>query len=520
MKFLYSLFFLGLFTYAFSQTKIDKNKRKLFYQEYNDKSYNPDKFLQRAQNMLNYAQTDYEKGIAYTQLGNYTYGQGNFVESVNLLQKADSLVKKKDSLQIRAETLYTLIISYRRAGLIVESDETWKLSKELDKKLDPYIRAGNELHVQAKIHDIDENYCKAADTRQKFIQHINNPPTPDFFGKINVDYNDRFNFSMLVQVSYEQIKCGRISDAKETIAKTEDILKNIKTKLPISLHEFYLLSKALINVKEGNVVEARKNFDLAYSQPNIDKIVIKQILQDRLDANIDTAEEQLKFSKIINDITNSQIAVTKLLTVKETAVDKNDIEIKNKKIKFNLVISVIVIILLTVGIRFIYQEKNKRIKLRYKEIIRNLENSEIRMIDSPKSQPIDAVKEKITIGEETEKEILKKLEAFEKKKLYTTKGISVAQMSVMLKTNTKYLNFIIKEYRDSDFNNYINTQRINYIVKELHDNPQLLQYKISVLADMCGYNSHSQFGNIFKSVMNISPSQYISLLAEDRQNQS
>lgn len=125
-------------------------------------------------------------------------------------------------------------------------------------------------------------------------------------------------------------------------------------------------------------------------------------------------------------------------------------------------------------------------------------------------------KEKILISVETEKKIIKNLNIFESKKLFVTKSISPGQMAVMLKTNTKYLAFVLKKHRDSDFYNYINDCRINYIIYELHHNPKLSQYKISVLAKMCGYTSHSQFGSIFKNKKGISPSKFISSLEKTR----
>ena len=51
---------------------------------------------------------------------------------------------------------------------------------------------------------------------------------------------------------------------------------------------------------------------------------------------------------------------------------------------------------------------------------------------------------------ETEETILKNLENFEKKKQYNTPGISLAQMSVMLKTNAKYVSYILKKSLLSD----------------------------------------------------------------------
>lgn|GEM_PF-1100770 len=512
INFFFSIGFFFLFAQGFSQVKMDVNKRKLFYQQYNNKLYNPDKLLIRAKNMVKYAQNDYEKALAYSNLGDCLYGQGNYLESVKILQKADSLIKKSDSVQNRITILYSLINSYRRAGLIVESEETWKLVKELDRESSPFIKTANLLYTQTKIFDIDDNFCKAADSRKKYIQHIRKIP--------NTEYKNMFDFAMLVQLCYEQIRCGRIDEAKETLEKTEIALKKIKDKSPINLYEFYLLDKALLNIKDNNLSEARRNFDLAYTQPNIDQIVIKQILQDRLEANIDTPADQLKFSKIIADITNSQITVTRDLTIKETIKNKNTIKEKRENIKLSLIIFICIIIILIICSFLIYKIRNKKIKLRYQKIIQELKTPVVKSSIFPESQTNDSPKEKISISEETEKEILKNLEAFEKKRLYTTKGISAAQMSVMLKTNTKYLNYIIKKYRNSDFYNYINTQRINYIVKELHEHPHLLQYKISALADMCGYHSHSQFGSIFKSIKNISPSQYISFLTDEYKNRS
>ena len=118
---------------------------------------------------------------------------------------------------------------------------------------------------------------------------------------------------------------------------------------------------------------------------------------------------------------------------------------------------------------------------------------------------------------ETEQAILASLQKFEEKKLYTKSTISLAQMAVLLNTNTKYLNYILKKYRNADFSAYINSSRINYITKELHTNKQLRNYKISALAEMCGYSSHSQFTSVFRAKANISPSQYISQLRKEQE---
>lgn len=120
------------------------------------------------------------------------------------------------------------------------------------------------------------------------------------------------------------------------------------------------------------------------------------------------------------------------------------------------------------------------------------------------------------ISKEAEKEIVKNLEVFERKKQFTSQGLSATQMAASLKTNTKYLSFILKKYRGNDFYNYLNEMRINYIVKALYEDPKLLKYKISVLSDMCGYNTHSQFASAFKQIKDITPSQFITNLKNEK----
>ncbi|RTZ50445.1 helix-turn-helix domain-containing protein [Chryseobacterium arthrosphaerae] len=64
----------------------------------------------------------------------------------------------------------------------------------------------------------------------------------------------------------------------------------------------------------------------------------------------------------------------------------------------------------------------------------------------------------------------------------------------------------------------MNRLRINYIVDKLINDEKYRQYKISILADECGFSSHSKFAAVFKAVTDYSPSAYIKYL--DVENQS
>ena len=120
-----------------------------------------------------------------------------------------------------------------------------------------------------------------------------------------------------------------------------------------------------------------------------------------------------------------------------------------------------------------------------------------------------------SIPKETEDLLLAKLEKFEAGKKYLSKEMSLAQMAAQFETNTKYLSEIINKYKGKNINLYINELRIKYIVEKLKNDPKYLQYKVSYLAEECGFASHSSFSAVFKSITGITPNVFIQFLSED-----
>lgn len=121
----------------------------------------------------------------------------------------------------------------------------------------------------------------------------------------------------------------------------------------------------------------------------------------------------------------------------------------------------------------------------------------------------------LNIAKETEQRLIEHIKDFEHNKQFLDTDISATLLANQLRTNTKYITYILRKLYNQDFNNYINTLRVNYIVDLLKNEPKYRQYKISYLAKICGYSSHSNFTAIFKKVKGYSPSEYILTLKED-----
>lgn len=488
--------------------RLDPEKSRKFNDIISSEKIHTDFSKTVGDDLLQFAQTSYEKAVCYQIKAEASYSRGDYLDAVEKSRKSKQLIGNSDSIQQRLIIQNTLIMSYRRAGLIVESDDEWEVFEKLTNKLTPENKELNLLYTKGKILDIDKKYCEASQIKEKYIKLNDHNFANDIVGIRN-------RFAILVQLAYSEIKCGKILKAKGNLQNAKLLLKNIKSSEPILLKEFFYMDLGLISKYEQDNITSKKYFDSAYtlSQQKANKGITKLILEERIDANLDTVEDQLDFSKIVQKIREEESSTTKVLTSSETNYRKNEIA-KNNSIS-KIYFWTFVILLIASGALITYQIRNsKKLKKRYQNIINSIENNSEIEYDNESSQTYSYEKD-IIKNRETESKIFEKLLIFESKKQFTIKGISLAQMAVMLKTNTKYLTYVLKKYRNADFPKYINTCRINYIVKELHHNPQLLHYKISVIAELCGYSSHSQFATMFKSIEGMSPSQYIAFLEKD-----
>ena len=115
----------------------------------------------------------------------------------------------------------------------------------------------------------------------------------------------------------------------------------------------------------------------------------------------------------------------------------------------------------------------------------------------------------VNIADETITSLLKKLDKFESSNKFTRQDINFSYLVNYLGTNSKYLSEILKQHKEKSFSQYINDLRIDYIIKLLYQEPKYREYKISYLAEECGFSSRSFFAKTFKEKTGSSPSYFI-----------
>ncbi len=163
----------------------------------------------------------------------------------------------------------------------------------------------------------------------------------------------------------------------------------------------------------------------------------------------------------------------------------------------------------------IYIRKQRKNERRYRAIIKTLKQTGLRASTDGQSAPVPTERERDIMPESTKQDLLRKLERFESSQQFTDRKISIAVLAGKMKTNTKYLSYIINNYRNKDFNGYINELRVNYIIGKMEADNRYLNYKISYLAEECGFATHSQFTTVFRNITGLSPSTFIAFLKKD-----
>lgn len=225
-------------------------------------------------------------------------------------------------------------------------------------------------------------------------------------------------------------------------------------------------------------------------------------------------EEQV----VVNDCKNE------VMTVVFNKLATNDAVLSKPNRNYRGVIVILIGVLIGVVVYFkrkkkVYREEHSDTVSTLKRQIREKEDDIVVAIEEPvepkSSQKNDKKSKPIVISEETKARIWAKIEEFEKEDVYLEPNMTLSYLAAYCDTNNKYVSIVLKEQTEKDFSTYINELRVHYIIKKLQEDKVYRSYKISYLAKIAGFSSHSVFSSVFKQISGFSPSEFISLLSEE-----
>lgn len=443
--------------------------------------------------------------------------KGDIKKSVQYAVKADSIAVKHKNYDWEARIAGFLSTQYRIMGLYEEGEEylekgknvSHKIENEQMKKLYLGMIYQETAYYEIEYEQYKKAYKAAKSADDYFNQLVYSEQDRDYFlatneqllGRVCIGLNkwdeasEHYNKALgkLTKVTQENAMLsgfiysglGRVHLEKkemtiafENLLKAEEIVENsdyleLKIEVYKTLADYYQLSKDIVKYAKYN-----------------DKYVEALALSEK------------KKKESITDFVN-------------TTKSKGKILAQNRNVL--LIVSIVLSILIV--LTFIWQRRSrKHERERFREVMSRMRQAQF---EKEQEQTVIAVSERKDpnrkiMSDAIEAKILKDLKDFERGNKYTDKQISLPILAGMLKTNTKYLSHVLNTYLNKDFNTYINELRIKYIIEKIEQDERFKNYKLSVLAEECGFSSHSKFSAVFKAITGFSPSTFLAYLEESK----
>lgn len=470
----------------------------------------------------------YKNGVMQSAMGLMLlyYNDGNYKKTIEESQVVERYAKELKHYEYISDIHRMKANAYGEMGLVKESlSELQKALPYADKIDIPHKR----FYKKALIYEsFAGKYDKQGDAQKQIyyrqLSVIESNKMPDNHpAVINAKYqNLAYQYASLGLV-YSNLKSKDSANyyfekaLKITENKDYEIYTNVKATLYSDIARFYDLNgqhqKSILFAKRAETLERQA------PMPYIRRDIYQSLFNSYVETHKqDSSKYYLKLYTSLND---SLIKSEKegMMTPVNQIISDNETENKNT-VKNILIVSAITLIVLIVTGWIYWRRKNKIIYKKYEELIvkvnadKEYENS---FLENQTEQITDNTETKHTvyITDETTKILLQKLEKFERSDKFLRKDISLTWVANHLNTNTKYLSEIIKIHKNKSFNNFINGLRIDYVTRKLVEDPVYREYKISYLADECGYSSRQVFVISFKKETGLTPSYFIENLKKD-----
>lgn len=446
--------------------------------------------------------------------------KGDIKKSVQYAEKADKLAVKHKLYDWEARIAGFLSTQYRLMGLYEEGEIYLEKGKNVSQNIENQemkVLYLGLIYQETAYYEIEyENHKKALKAAVKADGYFK-----ELRDERNLNYFQATNNELLGRIC---IGLKKWDDALKHYTEALDLLTKVT-------QENAMLS-GFIYSGLGRVYFEKRELDPAFEYLQKAEKIVEE--SDYLELKIEVyktladyyqlTEEYDKHSKYNNKFIESlQLSEKKkkesIADFVNTTKSKGDTLAYNRNILLIVSIGLCVIIILI----FLWHRKSKKRDFeRFKLVMSKLkENQQLKqqpineIIEKEHLQEQEGDKKKI-MSEAIELKLLNDLEKFEKGTKFTDKLISLPTLAGMLNTNTKYLSYILNTHKNKDFSTYINHLRINYIIEKIENNNVFKNYKISVLAEECGFSSHSKFSAVFKSVTGFSPSTFLEYLEKSK----
>lgn len=511
LKKIYINIFLLILSIISGQQKIP-NYSELF-------NNNPGEILQRWEKDFQTSKDPIEKIDILMHVSETYRINGDYTNMITYINLANEEAKFVNDPKVQYDIASNLAYDYFLIGMLTKSEElTLKQVNSISQSniKDPNIKNLLILDAYAQLGSIkkkQKQYSKAISYYKLGLQKLKQIKNLDTY-----TYSERFG-GLNNNISATFLDQNNTDSAKVYIEKVVNI-PHLDTLVP-RLYGISQMSLGEIAYRKNDLKNANIHFKKALPIFEKDKYSEKLLKLYNLLANLyilqNNSKEALQYQEketLQRDKLESSKVKTVDLTINEIEKERLESEKKHNNQK-QIILYLGIIISLAFLFYYIYhQKKSKEQKILYQNIIDKLEDklkesTQITTEYTTVSEVVNNSSKEANISDIVEKNLLKKLSRFENSEKFTNSNLSLSMLATHLGTNTNYLSEVINKNKGKNFNTYINELRIDYICRKIINESEYKNYKISYLAESCGFSSHSVFTKTFKNITGISPSVFI-----------
>ncbi len=450
--------------------------------------------------------------------------KGDYVQSIKSSLEEAQTESTADAFFSDVYQNYGLAEQYQNLGLYDLSEKIiTRILKE--KKLTEQSNAESAITV-AKLYQLQAINLAIKSNTDKSVSMLE---LSNKFIKSGTSENEIIkNENQLIR-SLLYIRKNDLQKAENTILEVQ---KNIQNKNFFFLEALALENLSRVKFYEGKYPEAINLLQLSLKKvESANYLPLKSRIYESLYKNyavLNQTERYKEYYKLFLEsktkIDNSKKEGIRYLTKLTKARENTDIQHFTQEKKSGLIWNGVLGLIALSGILlyFLNEKKQNRELMkqlhffnRQQEKMKKSETPEIPL--EPKEHELAKDSKKISsLSKEKELEILQKLNELENSDRFLNKNMSLANLASQMDTNTRYLSEVINNYKGKNFNLYINELRVNHVADLLKNNPAYLNYKVSYLAEISGFSSHSAFTTVFKTITGMSPNAYIQQLNENK----
>lgn len=510
----------SLINLTISTAKKEKNYAEL-YQAYKDAiRSSPDKKLKYADSSIVAAKLSKNEdliGNAYMNKGViYYFNYRKFQPALNEYLKGYAYTKNAKDPFLKYQNLYHIgvvksYLGYYQEALPIFLQCLDYFEPNTRANIHPNLISNNQKGYLNALHQIIicyQAFGKDKEAQKLIHEGLGKIPEDKFFYLEKSYFEKAKGISNFHQKKYEHAISNfdlalpeliKINDFTWTSViyfyKGQSLQKLGNEKLAL---ENYKKVDSIFNKHQFLLPELRKNFEelINYYKKNKDP---KQELY--------YTGQLLKADKLIsNDFKYLSTRMHKDYDEKALLEAKKNLEHKNSYGKYLLAASGILILIL--GSVLYYRSKTKKeVQRKYEELF-----IKINPIHYPKDQSVERISK-------MDSKLLEKLKhnfsEFEKDNGFLEKGLTLGKLATNFETNTSYLSQYINEFKQSNFNTYINKLRIEYATEKICNDKNWVKYSIEDIAEACGFSNRQSFSNIFYEQNGIRPQSFLKIKREE-----